>query len=319
MPGKDRIVTIDFFPQSALRYLDHDAIVCIDVIRATTTLVTAVASGRRVFAAADFAEALRISRSLQEPVLAGSDEGLPEGSYELPNSPSAIGSRGDVWRPLVLVSSCGTRLLANARGEAAESGWSSGGGAHEGAVRGQPAVFVASLRNIAATAAWLSAGHARVAVLGACSQGGLRCEDQIAAARLGALLRADGFEPGSRGTAQVMDCWGEVGTDLIRLGRSAELLLQTGQKEDLDFILSHVDDLDFACQSRGAEICRPSSSVIEAARPPFPARAPERGPALTRARAGERPAAVLPARRSSSRSLGSGPESRPGKGLSLAR
>jgi 2-phosphosulfolactate phosphatase len=237
MSSTEKTVSIDFCPQSALRYVDHDAIVCLDVIRATTTLVAAVATGRRVFAAADFAEASRIARDLKQPLLAGADPRLPPGSYEIPNSPHAISTRKDIWRPLVLVSSYGTRLLANARG--------------------CRSVFVASLQNIRATAEALAAGgFHRVALLGAGSFAGLRCEDQIAAARLGALLRARGFEAGTRGTTIAMDCWGEVDTDLIRLGRSAERLVQTGQKVDLDFILAHVDDLDLACEIRDSEVHR---------------------------------------------------------------
>jgi 2-phosphosulfolactate phosphatase len=242
MSEHEKIVSIDFFPESAFRYLDYDAIVCVDVIRAATTLVTAVATGRQAFAAADFAEASRIASELKEPVLAGTDERVPRGTYEIANSPRAINSRCDVWRPLVLVSSDGTRLLANARG--------------------CRAVFVASLRNIAATAEVLASDYRRVAVLGACSGGDLRCEDQIAAARLGMLLEAEGFQAVSRTTALALERWGAVDTDLIRLGRSAEHLRQTGQEADLEFIMSHVDDLDFACESNGAEVHRVADNVV---------------------------------------------------------
>ena len=87
-----------------------------EVLEQAGAMVTAVATGRRVFAAADFAEATRIAGDLKEPLLAGGDARPPGGKYEVANSPRALSDRGERWRPLVLVSTYGTKLLANARG-----------------------------------------------------------------------------------------------------------------------------------------------------------------------------------------------------------
>ncbi len=48
-----KVVRIDALPESAWRYAGYDAIVCIDVLLSSTTIVTALAQGRRVFAAPD--------------------------------------------------------------------------------------------------------------------------------------------------------------------------------------------------------------------------------------------------------------------------
>lgn len=227
-------VSIDFHVEGAFPYLDHDAIVCIDVIQASTTLVTAVATGRRVFAAASFEQAMDIASDLKDPLIAGADERPSWGRYEVANSPRALNKREDVWRPMVLVSSYGAQLQAHVRG-------------------GKP-VFVACLRNLAATAELLATGYRSVAVIGPCSSDGLRCEDQFAAARLGAMLCARGFEPDSRGTADTIRRWSTADLQVIRLGRSAEQLRLEGAVADLEFIMSHVEDLDFACENRGAEV-----------------------------------------------------------------
>ena len=44
-------VVIDYLPESARRYRSGWAIVAVDVIRATTTAITAAATGRRCFPA----------------------------------------------------------------------------------------------------------------------------------------------------------------------------------------------------------------------------------------------------------------------------
>ena len=44
-------VVIDYLPESVCRYRSEWAIVAVDVIRATTTAITAAATGRRCFPA----------------------------------------------------------------------------------------------------------------------------------------------------------------------------------------------------------------------------------------------------------------------------
>ena len=69
-----KTVKIDAFPESAFRYLGYDAIVCVDVIRATTTAVTAVAQDRRVFPVASVEDAFTVAGRLE--ILVDPFEGL---------------------------------------------------------------------------------------------------------------------------------------------------------------------------------------------------------------------------------------------------
>jgi len=64
-------VVIDCFPDSVRRYREGYAIVAIDVIRATTTAVTAVCLGRRCFPVPSIEHALPIAARLDQPLLVG--------------------------------------------------------------------------------------------------------------------------------------------------------------------------------------------------------------------------------------------------------
>src|SRR5256886_17476933 len=88
-----------------------DVIVAVDVVRPTTTAVTAVAQGRRCFTAPSVAAARRCAARLERPLLAGEIDSIMPDGFDLNNSPSAIAARTDVERPLVPASSSGTPLI----------------------------------------------------------------------------------------------------------------------------------------------------------------------------------------------------------------
>ena len=90
--------------------------VAVDVIRATTMAITAVAMGRACYPVDCLDAAYRLARILPDPLLAGEIEGeIPDG-FEMNNSPAALVKRKDIHRPLILLSSSGTRLIKNASG-----------------------------------------------------------------------------------------------------------------------------------------------------------------------------------------------------------
>lgn len=228
-----RTVKIDAFPESTYRCLDHDAIVCVDVLLAATTAVTCLARGRKVFFASSHQEARAKARTLVDPILAQEAPRPAVRGFEPQAGPAALDRRADVRRPLVLVSSL-THLLANA--EVA------------------PAVYVACLRNMAATARQLCEHHERVALLGAGYAGELRCEDQMAAAWMGRTLLRHGFEPEDLSTSEEIERWEEADASVVALGKAADYLRRLGQKHDLDFVLRNVDDLDLLCRYRQGEV-----------------------------------------------------------------
>src|SRR5439155_5352179 len=109
-------VVIDCFPGSVQRYRNEHAIVAIDVIRATTTAVTAVSLGRRCVPVDTLAAALKAATRLTNPLLVGELGGkLPQG-FDLTNSPAQLALRSDILRPVILLSTSGTKLICAAAG-----------------------------------------------------------------------------------------------------------------------------------------------------------------------------------------------------------
>lgn len=216
-------VLIDAFPESAARYRDRYAIVAIDVIRATTTATTAISLGRRVFPARTTDEASVIAATLKEPLLAGELGGHMPVGFDLTNSPAQISERDDIHRPMVLISSSGTQLLLSAVGA--------------------EAVYIACFRNVSAVVRHLVDRHERIAVLGAGTRGQFRREDQMACAWIAEKLMAYGYFPETEDTSRCIGRWSGKSPDEARGGRSAAYLLQSGQEEDLEFVVRHIDDL----------------------------------------------------------------------------
>jgi phosphosulfolactate phosphohydrolase-like enzyme len=232
-----RNVRIDALAQSALRYHEH-TVVYIDVISACTTLVTAVAQGRRTLPASSLAEVARLMKVVPGALAAGVGESADTShltlNEQLTHSPAALGRRSD-RRALVLLDLPGTELI--------------------GSCDGNRDVYLACLRNLSATIEYLAAHAERDVVLIAAAEGDdFRCEDKLAAARIGRALLSRGFQPVGPNTVDVIERWGEADTKLIAWGRSAQRLRRQGRAEDLEFVLKHVDDLDLVCGYRDGEI-----------------------------------------------------------------
>jgi len=232
-------VVIDCFPESASQYQDGHAIVAIDVIRAATTAVTAVAGGRRCFPVASFDAAMARKRTLAEALLVGEIAGAMPFGFDLNNSPADLAARRDVARPIVLLSSSGTRLMD--------------------AARHADAAYVACFRNARALGRALAGRHARIAVIGAGSREEFRDEDQICCAWVASELVARGYRAADLRTRELIARWGTAPAGACAEGKSADYLRRSGQGHDLDFILTHVDDLDavFAV-SAGEVVMRPA-------------------------------------------------------------
>jgi 2-phosphosulfolactate phosphatase len=224
---------IDSLPARAPHYRTTHAIVAVDVFRASTTIVTALAGGRRVYATPSVGDALRLASSLPGAWLAGEQAGVQPEGFDLQNSPAAVERLPD-QQPLVLVSSAGVLLLAMATGA--------------------PAVYVACLRNLTATARRLTGRHPRVAVIGAGTRGETRAEDQMACAWLGGMLLAAGFAPEDERTVAEVERWTDADPTSLVAGPSARYLRATGQDEDIAFVLGHLDDVATAAVYDGLEV-----------------------------------------------------------------
>jgi phosphosulfolactate phosphohydrolase-like enzyme len=232
MPAR-RTVLIDAFPDSAFRHRERAAVACIDVMLATTTLVTAIGQGRRALVASSPEELAAVTRGVDGAIVAGHMEGVAPGVFAAPDGPCALLRLGDGDRPLVLASAPGTELVVNA-------------------ADGGP-VFLACFRNLSATASALAV-HSRVALLAAGCREEFSCEDQMAAAWIAGRLVECGFEPEDRHTADIVRRWSGISPALAGWGNSAAELRREGRGDEVEFVLSHVDDVTRPCLCEGSEV-----------------------------------------------------------------
>lgn len=239
-----KLVAIDCLPESVARYRHGWAIVAVDVIRATTTAITAAASGWRCFPAPTIEAALALSATFANPLLAGESAGeVPEG-FEMDNSPAHIAERTDAHRPLVLTSSSGTKVL------------------HEAS--GCEAVYLGCFRNISSTSSYIPQLHPRVAVIGAGSKGEFREEDEACCAWIAAGLLNCGYRPFNGETEAIVNHWRGKPPEACLGSRSVAFLRRTRRLADLDFIFGHIDDLPNAFTVRDGEV-----RIVDAGARPF--------------------------------------------------
>lgn len=238
-----KTVVIDYLPDSANRYRAGWAVVAVDVIRATTTAITAAAGGWRCFPAPTIEAALVLARGFANPLLAGESGGSIPAGFEIDNSPALIASRSDTHRPLVLVSSSGTKVIHQANG--------------------CEALYLSCFRSYSVMADYLAARHDRVAVIGAGSLGEFREEDQACCAWIAAGLLSRGYLPQNAGTAALVDRWCDKTPEACLGSRSVTFLERTNRIEDLEFIFSHINDLPSVFAVRAGEV-----RVITVEQPP---------------------------------------------------
>jgi 2-phosphosulfolactate phosphatase len=217
-------VAIDCFHDHLEPVSDGTAVVAVDVIRATTTAVTAAVLGHSLYPAGSIEAAVRLAADLERPLLAGELGGVQPYGFDMQNSPSEMAALQERDRPIILLSTSGTRLVAEAAG------------------RGP--TYLACLRNSRAQADHLAAQERDVLIMGADSRGEFRAEDKLCAARIGGRLAQLGYRTDGRATAAVLDRWADAPDDGFVDGPSARYLMDTRQDADLRFVLEHIDDLD---------------------------------------------------------------------------
>lgn len=219
-------------PERPLRYDASHAAVVIDVIRATTTAITSVASGRRCFVARNVDDARALAETLVDPILAGEVGGVTPEDFDLRNSPAVVAALSDVHRPLVLLSTSGTPLMT---------------------AFPPNKTYVASLRNYTAQSEHLVSNHPHVAVVGAGSRETFRDEDALCCAWVARALVDSGYRPVGD-TEALVERWRRASTDDILASASVEYLRRSDQLDDLAFVLEHIDDLDAVFAVEGQEI-----------------------------------------------------------------
>ncbi len=227
-------VAIDCFFETLPPLPPGAVVVGVDVIRSTTTAITALAGGHRCHVVASLDDAVAVRDEVGGALLVGELGGNMPFGFDLTNSPVAVAALESVHRPLVLLSSSGTRLLTMA----ADHG----------------PTLVTCLRNWRAQADELIALRPEeVVLLGAGTRGEFREEDQLCAAWIAAELVDAGYDA-SGATRELVSRWRDAPVERIAEGRSAAYLRDSGQLPDLAFILDHVADLTATFEVRGHEV-----------------------------------------------------------------
>lgn len=180
-------MTLDIFftPAELAGHAGAGTIVVLDVIRATSTIATALEHGARsVFPVRTADDAARLAQNLgrEDVLLCGERKGLPIEGFDLGNSPLEFTEDRVADKALVMTTTNGTNaLLAAAELPTPKGADAAAGGAERGA-----RVLVGSFLNLSAVAEEL-AGEERVAVVCAGKEGRFALEDAVCA---GALARA---------------------------------------------------------------------------------------------------------------------------------
>jgi 2-phosphosulfolactate phosphatase len=214
--------------------VNNAALVAIDVIRATTTAITAITMGRKCHVAPTLGAAFNIASRLPNALLAGELGGNMPAGFDLTNSPAQLAAIADRSRPLVLLSSTGTRLM------------------HE--IGRSQSAYVACFRNYTATINYLAENHNAVVLIGAGTRGEFREEDQMCCAWIAEGLIESGFVPENDMTQHLVERWRGAPQNGFLMSRSVDYLRRSGQLQDLDFVLSHFDDNDTVCKVSADEI-----------------------------------------------------------------
>lgn len=231
MMGDGRLV-IDWMPESGAKYGQGWAVIAVDVFRATTTACTAVAAGHRCVPVSTVEEARARAQQLDDPLLAGELHGEPIEGFQMGNSPAAVAALAGN-RSIVLLSTSGTQLVR--------------------ASSGAELCFLGCLRNATATAKVVGDLGLPVAIIGAGTRGEKRLEDRIGCARIGRVLVDFGFVTDPI-TLTEIEQWGTAPAAECAASPSATFLRDHGHCDDLDFVVSHDDDLYSAFFLSGTEV-----------------------------------------------------------------
>ena len=229
-------VAIDCLSEIVHPFSNGCAVVVIDVIRSITVAATAVESGRRCFFAPSVEAAFLLAKRFDNPLLVGEMGGSMPYGFDMNNSPVEIEIRKDILRPAIMVSSSGIPLLYS--------------------MRDCNSIYVACIRNYSATINYLVGSYSRVLVLGAPTRGEFREEDQLCCAWIAHGLMKAGFVLADDKTVAIVDLWKDKPVTVCGEGKSAEYLRRSGQVKDLDFVLKHVNDLNYVLAIKNDEIVK---------------------------------------------------------------
>jgi 2-phosphosulfolactate phosphatase len=111
-----RVVNVEFTAKDAHRGVERgDVMIVVDVLRCTSSIVTALANGAsEVTAVRSVSEARALKSKNPSFVLAGERGGLPPKGFELGNSPIDFSARNVKGRSVIITTTSGTQAINNA-------------------------------------------------------------------------------------------------------------------------------------------------------------------------------------------------------------
>jgi 2-phosphosulfolactate phosphatase len=205
--------------------LPGQTVLVVDVLRASTTMVTALANGAAgIEPVVDAAEARRRAATYRGNgrVLAGERRGITVPGFELGNSPLEMTAAQVRGRTIVFTTSNGTRALL--------------------ACRQAAAVGVAGLVNLTAAARWAAGRERDVTIVCAGERGGRSLEDHVCAGLLvGGILREVGGATATAAAAGAVAEAARYASDMSRLAQDspwARHLRRSGRGGDVAVCLA---------------------------------------------------------------------------------
>ncbi|MFO0910077.1 MAG: 2-phosphosulfolactate phosphatase [Isosphaeraceae bacterium] len=251
--------------------LAGSTVLVLDVLRATTVMVQALAAGcEAIIPCATVDEAGRLASSLPlgTALLAGERQGLPIPGFDLGNSPGDFTSPVCRGKTIVMTTTNGTRAILASRDAAS--------------------VGIAALTNADAAVAWAAAQGRPTHVVAAGTDGQISLEDSLLAGIIAhALMAGNGYRPGNdeaviaaalasdATAASTRRSW----VELLAVGRGGRRVREIGLEADIAFAArpSTVDLVPvLQIDADGPRIVRPrvGAAALASARP-------ERRPALS--------------------------------------
>ena len=201
------------------------SVIVIDVLRASTSIITALINGcEAVVPVATAEEAHQRAAALPAGavLIAGERRGEPLAGFDLGNSPLDFTVERVSGKTLIMTTSNGTQALLAARGAAA--------------------IGVAGLVNLSAAAAWAMAAERHIAILCAGERGARSLEDVVCAGLL--VERMKTAEPGVQlgpAAAEAAATARPYAKDVARLRAAsswARHLVRSGRGADVDACLA---------------------------------------------------------------------------------
>lgn len=211
-------ITIDFEASRASDYAKHGYnIVAIDVLRATSTIIVALAQGAREVIPSTSIEETKRYKTTHGALTIGERQGIKLKEFDFTNSPYDLSQIVLKDKTLAITSTTGTPLIANSLGA--------------------PNILIGSTINAHAVSRKMQRMGGNWAIIGAGNPEEF-LEDQIGCVMIANhFIKLTNAETDKKSKKIVNDYSENEKTHILR-SRGTQILLQLGRKCDIDFVLN---------------------------------------------------------------------------------